>query len=136
MLDQRGRLRNACWESCSHRRGRNRCLFVFLHRGLPSLSRNLIFGIQRLLLQWPEDFNFDITRAINAPSTHHVPQRDSSEDEDEKKSKDGIEAAEVENDESDKELDPAGLQKAFRFAAWSSLALVGPFSPPGGLFLN
>ena len=77
--------------------------------------------------QWPEDFNFDITRAINAPSTH-VHKRDSTEgDEDEKKSKEVVETAEVENDESDKELDPAGLQKAFRFAAWSSIVLVGPF---------
>jgi len=73
---------------------------------------------------WPEDFNFDITRAINAPSTKHTHRRDSTEgDEDEKKSKDAIETAEVENDESDKDLDPVGLQKAFRFAAWSSLAL-------------
>ena len=48
-------------------------------------------------------------------------------DEDEKKSKEAVETAEVENDESDRELDPAGLQKAFRFAAWSSVALVGPF---------
>jgi SSS family transporter len=71
---------------------------------------------------WPEDFNFDITRAINAPGTRHA--RDSTEgDEDEKKSKEAIDAAEVENDETDKELDPVGLQKAFRFAAWSSVAL-------------
>ena len=49
-------------------------------------------------------------------------------DEDEKKSKEAVETAEVENDDSDKELDPDGLQKAFRFAAWSSVALVG-YSP-------
>jgi len=79
--------------------------------------------------QWPEDFNFDITRAINAPGTRHLHHgRDSSEgDEDEKKSKEAIDAAEVENDETDAELDPVGLQKAFRFAAWSSVALVRPF---------
>jgi len=77
--------------------------------------------------QWPEDFNFDVTRAINAPNTRHG--RDSAEgDEDEKKSREAIEAAEVENDESDNDLDPVALQKAFRFAAWSSVALVGPFS--------
>ena len=85
--------------------------------------------------QWPEDFNFDITRAINAPTTRHVQGRGSAEgDEDEKKSKEGIEAAEVENDESDKELDPDGLQKAFRFAAWSSVVLVGLFSKLGLFF--
>jgi len=71
---------------------------------------------------WPEDFDFDITRAIHAPSAH-VHGRDSTEDEEEKKSREAVEAAEVENDESDKELDPSGLQKAFRFAAWSSVVL-------------
>lgn len=79
--------------------------------------------------QWPEDFDFEITRAINAPNVRRVHARDSPDvDEDEKKSKEGVEVTEVENDESDKELDPLGLQKAFRFAAWSSVALVGPFS--------
>jgi len=73
---------------------------------------------------WPEDFNFDITRAINAPSARHAHERDSTEgDLDDKKSKEATEAAEVENDQSDNELDPVGLQKAFRFAAWSSVAL-------------
>jgi hypothetical protein len=80
--------------------------------------------------QWPEDFDFEITRAINAPVTRPLQARDSPEvDEDEKRSKEGVEAAAVENDESDNELDPAALQKAFRFAAWSSVALVGPPSP-------
>ena len=78
--------------------------------------------------QWPEDFNFDVTRAINAPTARHIHRQDSTEgDDDEKKSKDPIDAAEVENDDTDNELDPVGLQKAFRFAAWSSVALVSPF---------
>lgn len=73
---------------------------------------------------WPEDFDFEITRAINAPTVRRVHPRDSTEvDEDEKRSKEAVDTAEVENDESDKELDPASLQKAFRFAAWSSVAL-------------
>ena len=97
--------------------------------------RNLIRS-NKWLEQWPEDFNFDITRAINAP-TAHAHGRDSAEgDEDEKKSREAIESAEVENDDSDRELDPAGLQKAFRFAAWSSIALVGPFSQLGVFFLT
>lgn len=84
--------------------------------------------------QFPEDFDFEITRAINAPETRHVHAPSSTEaDEDEKKSKEAIDAAEVENDDSDKELDPVGLQKAFRFAAWSSVALVGPLSYVGGV---
>lgn len=86
--------------------------------------------------QWPEDFDFDITRAINAP-TRHVHGRDSTEGyEDEKKSREAIEAAEVENDDSDKELEPAGLKKAFRFAAWSSVVLVGSFSQLGIFPMN
>ena len=85
--------------------------------------------------QWPEDFDFEVTRAINAPSTHHGLRRNSTEgDEDEKKSKDVAETAEVENDESDKELDPVGLQKAFRFAAWSSVVLVSAFPHAGPFF--
>ena len=79
--------------------------------------------------QWPEDFDFEITRAINAPHPQHAHARDSPEvDEDEKKSKEVVEIAAAENDESDKELDPVGLHKAFRFAAWSSIVLVGSFS--------
>ena len=88
--------------------------------------------MQRSILiigQWPEDFDFEITRAINAPTTRQVRARDSTEgDEDDKKSKEAVEAAEVENDQSDNELDPDALHKAFRFAAWSSVVLVGPLS--------
>ena len=96
--------------------------------GCLPFTRNLICDTQWLDIgQWPEDFNFDVTRAINAPSAH-IHRQDSTEgDDDEKKSKDPIDAAEVENDDTDNELDPVGLQKAFRFAAWSSVALVGPF---------
>ena len=84
--------------------------------------------------QWPEDFDFEITRAINAPTVHRAQARDSTEEDvDEKKNKEVVEVAELENDESDKELDPVGLQKAFRFAAWSSVALVSPISH--GVFL-
>ena len=81
-----------------------------------------------IIRQWPEDFDFEITRAINAPTARPTHARDSTEgDEDEKKSKEAVDSAEVENDDSDKELDAASLQKAFRFAAWSSVVLVGSF---------
>jgi hypothetical protein len=90
----------------------------------------LIFG------QWPENFDFEITRAINAPNVRPVKARDSSEDEDDKKIKEVVETTEVENDESDKELDPVGLHKAFRFAAWSSVALVGLSSRGSFLPMN
>ena len=85
--------------------------------------------------QWPEDFNFDITRAINAPATRRTHGQDSAEgDEDEKKSREAVEPPRVGDDDSDNDLDPVGLQKAFRFAAWSSVVLVGPFSQPGVFF--
>lgn len=79
-----------------------------------------------MAMQWPEDFNFDITRAINAPAVH---DRDSSSDENyeaEKKEQVTTTVAVVEerNAVVDDDLDPVALNKAFRFAAWSSVVLV------------
>jgi len=92
---------------------------------LPSARKSIRYSVV-VFGQWPEDFDFEITRAINAPTARHAHGRDSTEgDEDEKKSGGAVETAEIENDDSD--LDPVGLQKAFRFAAWSSVALVGSF---------
>ncbi|KAJ7244394.1 urea transporter [Mycena haematopus] len=75
---------------------------------------------------WPEDYDFEATRAINKPA----PNVDEKEPQNverpsmEKKEKtpsvaDSFDAVEVED-----ELDPVALNKAFRFAAWSSLALL------------
>lgn len=76
-------------------------------------------------LQWPEDFNFDITRAINAPalSSPSAESETPSLNEKEKSSAEAADAVSVKSEEED-DLDPAKLQKAFRFAAWSSIALV------------
>lgn len=84
-----------------------------------------------------------MTRAINAPASHrphhHVTaeegekRRDSDEKMDINNSKDnmeyGNEISVVPNEgvTDDAELDRAGLKGAFRFAAWSSLALVSSF---------
>ncbi|THH30964.1 hypothetical protein EUX98_g3211 [Antrodiella citrinella] len=70
---------------------------------------------------WPEDFNFDITRAINAPQTH-ASSRSPSISEDEKKVQPSDEVVSVQPE--DDELDPVALKKAFRFAAWSSVILL------------
>ena len=79
--------------------------------------------------QWPDDFDFSTTRAINeryvAPNVAHVSEVD---DEKEKTEDDHakVSVSEVGKPrfELDDEIDPVALNKAFRFAAWSSVALV------------
>ncbi|GJE98211.1 urea transporter [Phanerochaete sordida] len=81
-------------------------------------------------LIWPENFNFDITRAINRPMATVVEPSGSpkpaADDLDEKEKRDSVsaEVMSIRLAVEDDELDPAGLQKAFRFAAWSSVILL------------
>lgn len=86
--------------------------------------------------QYPDNFNFDLTRAINAPHHHHNDSTKSEKTEFEKDdgSEKGSNTPDVNvqsvDDEDigitdEKELDRAALQKSFNFAAWSSVALVG-----------
>ncbi|KAF7297841.1 Urea transporter [Mycena kentingensis (nom. inval.)] len=93
---------------------------------------------------WPENYDFEGTRAINRPagltpeamvktkaaSEEDEPNRPSIEKK-EKEDKEAEKAASVADsfdaEEIMKELDPVALNKAFRFAAWSSLVLVGSF---------
>ena len=96
----------------------------------------MTISVHSYWLQNPESFDFEITRAINAPAAHlkHVeePMASGKKDSlDEKTS--GMPAAEVQSvsDQDgaigvtdDSELDRAGLQSAFKFAAWSSVLLV------------
>ncbi|KAL4252377.1 sodium:solute symporter (SSF) family protein [Abortiporus biennis] len=88
---------------------------------------------------WPDNFDFDITRAINAPtsttpspsdektqptlgSTEYEKKRESVSDDDvisitsttNRRSSEGL----------DNDLDPVALNKAFKFAAWSSIILL------------
>ncbi|GLB43097.1 putative sodium solute symporter (SSF) (TC 2.A.21) family protein [Lyophyllum shimeji] len=83
----------------------------------------------------PADFDFEVTRSINSPHhlRHHPSPADSVEkveefdEEENKKKKGSLEVQsvdEVVGITEDSDLDPAQLDKAFRFAAWSSLALV------------
>jgi urea-proton symporter len=92
------------------------------------------------LTQWPEDFDFVSTRALNVKvpaSTVTGPYNDEKTNDSEKVSEkeDGFadthSASAVNDDglEPDPDLDPASLHKAFRFAAWSSVALVRSLSP-------
>ncbi|KAI0075620.1 urea transporter [Panus rudis PR-1116 ss-1] len=79
---------------------------------------------------WPENFDFDITRAINAPaSSHSGPSAISSDNghESEKKASVSSDVASVTSNSmipvEDDDLNPIGLKRAFRFAAWSSIIL-------------
>lgn len=98
-------------------------------------------------MQFPEDFNFDVTRAINTHVHHHVekgpgaadvsgaaanPEGPSSSSEKVPEEKAGEKADTHSVAESSvqigitraEELDPVALNEAFKFAAWSSVALV------------
>ncbi|KIK63988.1 hypothetical protein GYMLUDRAFT_161914 [Collybiopsis luxurians FD-317 M1] len=81
---------------------------------------------------WPDNFDFEITRAINNP---YVAFTNSGEAKDQDKNEgDEIERKEVATSpsvngstvaaEEQEELDPLKLKAAFRFAAWSSLGLL------------
>ncbi|KAJ1304410.1 hypothetical protein OPQ81_005558 [Rhizoctonia solani] len=87
----------------------------------------------------PDDFSFDVTRALNAPTrTHGAPTTGSgthTPPEDEKKQSDigsgDVRIIPAEDDEKhdqgvthDEDLDPVALKGAFRFAAWSSIGLL------------
>ncbi|KAG0696876.1 urea transporter [Suillus ampliporus] len=75
---------------------------------------------------WPEDYDFVSTRAINNRSAAVASNRandESEEAEDEKKVAD-ISVSSVTNEALvDSELDPVGLNKAFKFAARASIVL-------------
>ncbi|TCD67621.1 hypothetical protein EIP91_012186 [Steccherinum ochraceum] len=80
---------------------------------------------------WPEEFNFDITRAINAPTNSQEHSRSPSIGEDEKKFPADHEVKSVKSSHEEHirpteedELDPAALKKAFKFAARSSVVLL------------
>lgn len=87
-----------------------------------------------MIFQWPENYDFESTRAINKPAADNTPtkgeekevveERPSVEKEKTPSVADSFDAAEI-----DDELDPVALDKAFRFAAWSSLVLVSPSVP-------
>ncbi|KAJ3558427.1 hypothetical protein NM688_g931 [Phlebia brevispora] len=78
---------------------------------------------------WPEDFNWDVTRAINAPQSYDnntEPKGAPEIDDDKKRDSISAEAMSVSSGapNEDNELDPTMLNAAFRFAAWSSVILL------------
>jgi urea-proton symporter len=88
--------------------------------------------------QSPDDFDFDVTRAINSPHYDLKNVLDSPtdakapSDTDSKNEKEPKETVAPAHDHvtvragvtDEKDLDPVALNKAFKFAAWASLALV------------
>lgn len=82
------------------------------------------------VIQFPEDFDFDITRAINTSKEHHSDSSEKTAQLDEKASpydeNQSISASDIPGITEDNELDPVQLNKAFRFTAWSSVILVSP----------
>ncbi|TFY55004.1 hypothetical protein EVJ58_g8521 [Rhodofomes roseus] len=107
--------------------------YEMLSGNLASIGMGGIIAVSTSLI-WPDDFNFEATRAINTPS--HVPSekdgvgRESEEYVDEKKrvasevsTEPVVNSTEAAMEEEEKELDPNALKKAFRLAAWSSVAL-------------
>lgn len=74
-------------------------------------------------LQWPDNYDFAETRAINSPAvkkTIHYIENVETEKKDVPVSVTSV----SEEAELDNELDPVGLEKAFRFAVWSSVIMV------------
>jgi hypothetical protein len=88
-------------------------------------------------VQQPEDFNFDITRAINThvhqhaekPTNQDAPNSSTEKVPDEKAGEKAETQSVAESSVQigitrAEDLDPVALDKAFKFAAWSSVALV------------
>ncbi|KAF8518646.1 urea transporter [Hysterangium stoloniferum] len=109
--------------------------FEMLTGNIVSISLGGIISLASSLI-WPEDFDFDTTRAINSPNntTRHpktveaeagigdeVKEGRASPSE---KGSDGLQPAVHLGLTGKDELDPIALQKAFRFAAWSSVILL------------
>jgi len=73
-------------------------------------------------LIWPDNYDFAETRAINSPvvkkTVHYI-----EDVETEKKDVPVLVTSVSEETELDNELDPVGLEKAFRFAVWASVIM-------------
>ena len=101
------------------------CFTSYFVSAISTMAVGVVLDL--LLSQWPEDFDFEITRAINAPHSEDgsVSPKESP-DLDEKKDPASADTVSVSSsrDSEEAELDPIMLGKAFRFAAWSSVILV------------
>lgn len=76
-------------------------------------------------LQWPDNYDFAETRAINLPVVKRTVHHDYAEDINTEKKEVPVSVTSASDEiEIDSELDPVGLKKAFKFAVWSSVVMV------------
>ncbi|KAI5891086.1 Na+/solute symporter [Schizophyllum commune H4-8] len=108
--------------------------YEMLAGNLASIGVGAIVSVAWSLIS-PDDFDFEITRAINRPTEYDTAERPQPEralsDEktspsDEKGAQATVKTTEPSDNDStaDDDLNPEGLKRAFRFAAWASLALL------------
>ncbi|KAF9043829.1 urea transporter [Hymenopellis radicata] len=93
--------------------------YPMLAGNLASIGVGAIVAVASSFI-WPEDFDFELTRALNR--TDVEPHAKEMQDEKIQKIDADVTPAEEEEDKDD--LDPVALRKAFRFASWASLALL------------
>ncbi|KAF9237446.1 urea transporter [Melanogaster broomeanus] len=103
--------------------GLNAGNYEMLAGNLASIAIGGIVAVAASLI-WPESYDFVETRAINSPASRKKPADDAEEAEDEKKVPNSSSSS-VSNaaTQLESELDPVGLTKAFKFAAWSSVIM-------------
>ncbi|PPQ69730.1 hypothetical protein CVT24_001316 [Panaeolus cyanescens] len=100
--------------------------FEMLAGNLASIGVGGIVAVVSSLI-WPDDFDWETTRAINRPAP--IAPQPADEASDSGSEKKGLSethakpAADSFVQTEEDELDPVSLNKAFRFAAWSSIGL-------------
>lgn len=99
--------------------------YEMLAGNLASIGVGAIISTAASLI-WPDDYDFALTRAINARSAAVASTNindELEEPEDEKKVQDASVLSVTNEAQLDPELDPVGLNKAFKFAARASIVL-------------
>ncbi|KAF8908145.1 hypothetical protein CPB84DRAFT_1843609 [Gymnopilus junonius] len=103
--------------------------FEMLAGNLASIGVGGIIATVTSLI-WPDDFNWETTRSINkpAPPSAKIVDEKQEDDIDKKGEEVEVRGSSIAGDsfdatEEESELDPDALNKAFKFATWSSIGL-------------
>ncbi|KAF5309053.1 hypothetical protein D9619_013578 [Psilocybe cf. subviscida] len=103
--------------------------FEMLAGNLASIGTGGIIATATSLI-WPDNFDWEATRAINRPSPASSHRLDEKSDSDSEKKNEARESthsisgnSSVSPSDEDDELNPEGLKSAFKFATYSSLSL-------------
>jgi len=72
---------------------------------------------------WPDNYDFASTRAINTTAGHAASEKAKTEDYGEKKEPSSAYVQSINEEESENDLDPVALGRAYKFAARSSVVL-------------